>query len=461
MNIPYASPLAFSVVNGSSAATHINELYTVLNGCQWVMTNVAGSATGSFSSATLPGNNTTVTIGSVVYRFVNTLSAANDVQIGATVADCIDNLSAAINDVSGEGTKYGAGTTANPDVTSTFSGSTITVTNITTGAVSVSLADTISNFGFTTANTAGGGFVALTRADHPCGYQLRLYVYLSGDSTPVVRYRASSLDSSRNIDRQFVTMASGRTFMARATPYDLHVILLGSSTNYFYCGALWNPIEWSPPIIDSITTGATTTIEQTAHGLSTGQSVTLNGITGSASWEGQTGRSYAITVVDADNYTIPVDSTSFGTPVLLGTAGTSANITISLVVFSTTSGTSIRTQTYCDVSGTPGWSHLNGSAAGFSTAYMTALVSSALGTPTKIAESFYYVYQPALVSASSPVNGIIGCLWNAVFYSAPGAVETDLDQIPLDSRRFFNLKIGDPSPIAPRGAVFLEVPAAP
>ena len=66
----------------------------------------------------LPTASDTVTIGAQTYTFEASSSSAGDVTIGATVADTIDNLVAAILATpSLEGSSYGTGTTANADAT--------------------------------------------------------------------------------------------------------------------------------------------------------------------------------------------------------------------------------------------------------------------------------------------------------------------------------------------------------
>lgn len=75
------------------------------------------AATGVLTVTANPSNTETVTIGSKVYEFVNSLSAANDVLIEVAATDTLDNLVAAINGDAGEGSKYGTGTTANTDAT--------------------------------------------------------------------------------------------------------------------------------------------------------------------------------------------------------------------------------------------------------------------------------------------------------------------------------------------------------
>jgi len=71
------------------------------------------------SDATNVTDGDTVTIGSIVYRFKDTMLAAYDVQIGASAAITLDNLKAAINASGTPGTEYFAGTAIHPDVTAT------------------------------------------------------------------------------------------------------------------------------------------------------------------------------------------------------------------------------------------------------------------------------------------------------------------------------------------------------
>jgi hypothetical protein len=67
------------------------------------------------SDGTQPSDGDTVTIGSVTYRFKNTMAQAYDVQIGASLTATLTNLKAAINNDGTPGTDYGSGTVKNPD----------------------------------------------------------------------------------------------------------------------------------------------------------------------------------------------------------------------------------------------------------------------------------------------------------------------------------------------------------
>lgn len=76
------------------------------------------------SDTTNVADGETVTIGSTVYRFKDTMLAAYDVKIGASAAASLDNLKAAINASGTPGTEYFAGTAAHPSVVATTNADT-------------------------------------------------------------------------------------------------------------------------------------------------------------------------------------------------------------------------------------------------------------------------------------------------------------------------------------------------
>lgn len=109
----------------------------------------------------VPSNGETMTIGTRVYTWKTVLEAADDIKIG-TIEECIDNFVAAIAAVSGEGTQFGTGTTANVNVTAVKTNTTTaTLTAIIYGTVMNTLATTetmvhASNI-FSGATLGGGG----------------------------------------------------------------------------------------------------------------------------------------------------------------------------------------------------------------------------------------------------------------------------------------------------------------
>ena len=74
------------------------------------------AATGTLTFTANPLNTETVVMDTITYKFVTVLAAANDVLIGATTEDSMDNLKAAVNFEAGEGTLYGTGTVQNATI---------------------------------------------------------------------------------------------------------------------------------------------------------------------------------------------------------------------------------------------------------------------------------------------------------------------------------------------------------
>lgn len=130
----------------------------------------ASSATGTLTLAANASNGETVVIGSQTYTFRAILTAiANDVFIGATADDSINNLISAINRTGGAGTTYSEATEAHPDVTAaTGAGDTMVVTARVPGTDGNSIAttETMANgsWGDTTL-TSGAAWTVAAIAD--------------------------------------------------------------------------------------------------------------------------------------------------------------------------------------------------------------------------------------------------------------------------------------------------------
>jgi hypothetical protein len=96
-------------------------------------------------------DNETVQIGTRTYTFVTAVSVADDVKIGATPSDTIDNLVAAITYGggvgTGEGSLFGTGTTVHPTVTAVRDEATMVATAKTAGVAGNSIAtlETLAN----------------------------------------------------------------------------------------------------------------------------------------------------------------------------------------------------------------------------------------------------------------------------------------------------------------------------
>jgi len=117
-------------------------------------------ATTILTLTALPTASETVTLGAVTYTYVAAPAAANDVAVGATVADSLSNLIAAVNAGAGSGTAYGAGTVANADV---FAASLpnpqalFTATAIGAPGNSVASTETLAAGAFSSGLTLSGG----------------------------------------------------------------------------------------------------------------------------------------------------------------------------------------------------------------------------------------------------------------------------------------------------------------
>jgi len=109
----------------------------------------------SYATATLtlvanPAENEQVQIGDVTYEFTAAPNSPYDVLIGASASDTIDNLIAAITAGAGEGTAYGTGTLAHPDVNAAAGdGDTLVAMATVIGSAgnSIAVADAMANAG--------------------------------------------------------------------------------------------------------------------------------------------------------------------------------------------------------------------------------------------------------------------------------------------------------------------------
>jgi flagellin len=123
-----------------------------------------GIGLGANASNTLSaiGNATAgkvVVIGTQTYTFAAAAGAANTVTIGATTADTLANLAAAVNGAAGAGVAYGAGTVANVDASASATTSTVTFTAKVAGTGGNAIVSTTDDatFGFSNAGTFSGG----------------------------------------------------------------------------------------------------------------------------------------------------------------------------------------------------------------------------------------------------------------------------------------------------------------
>lgn len=138
--------------------------------------SVAASGTLTFSGGNAIDTQT-VTINGKTYTFQDTLTNVNgNVKVGATVADSITNLVAAINLTSGAGTKYAAAMTAHTTVTAVDgAGTTVVVTANTAGTAGNAYAttDTLTNASWADVTLTGGvAAAASVDTEYDCGIRV-------------------------------------------------------------------------------------------------------------------------------------------------------------------------------------------------------------------------------------------------------------------------------------------------
>lgn len=180
---------------GRTVGAEITLLLPTDGGSAYLTTNAEDFQDDTFISAdfpfadarlTLAANptaNDTVTVGTQTYTFVASLTTADDVLIGATADDSLDNLAAAINQSTGEGTLYGTGTVANTDASAeSLGGQQMDATARTQGAAGNSIASTET---FTDSGNVWDAATFTGGADIPGPSQFQ-YSDLPGDTTTVL-----------------------------------------------------------------------------------------------------------------------------------------------------------------------------------------------------------------------------------------------------------------------------------
>ncbi len=135
----------------------VNQLmYVYKNGAAMLQ-----AATGTANFSANPADGDTITVGSQVYRFKNTMAQANDVKRDSiTLATTIGHLLATINGTGAAGTDYYAGTiTPNASATAVVNGSVLTITAnaVGTGGNSIALAAASTAITVSAATLTGGG----------------------------------------------------------------------------------------------------------------------------------------------------------------------------------------------------------------------------------------------------------------------------------------------------------------
>lgn len=193
-----------------TGATHAYEISATLGGVNDYLTvdmeqglaAVTGSGTAATGTLTLSGNavaDETVTIGAKTYTWKATVSTtANQVKIGATASDSLDNLIAAVNAGAGSGTVYGSSTTANAAGTAAAgAGDTLVFT---AGAVG-----TASNSVATTETMTAGSWGAATLTGG-----VNVSTFTGGDGRDS---EGNDIPTQGNVDAVRIRIISGSAFI--------------------------------------------------------------------------------------------------------------------------------------------------------------------------------------------------------------------------------------------------------
>lgn len=165
---------AFSVVGEDFAASTVVTLTVIPPAGGAVVTSeITSDASGQIGSSdtanqaiatlTSTGNAVaaeTITVGAVTYTWrAAPTTVANEVKVGATASESLDNLKAAINLAAGSGTKYGSETVVHPTVRAGNKTATTLVLVAKTGGTggnSLASTDTMTNMNFGGATFSGG-----------------------------------------------------------------------------------------------------------------------------------------------------------------------------------------------------------------------------------------------------------------------------------------------------------------
>ena len=306
MSIPFTAHAVCRQLDGAVVGNFISDLTAALLDAGWSNSESTPAwMTGSFTG--LPSDTHTITIDGTVYTWKNTLSAAYQVKIGATAADCASNLWDAITDNSAqEGVTYGSGTSAHTTCTAAVNGTTITVSYRTPGTSGngVALNAWISNFSWAYSKLIGGGDWLIS-APTEDGLQMRILIYGGIIYSDGANIRVASADGTVVSQDFYFQMATSRLFECHACDHQLVIYLLGTSTtsaaNFMASTPKLSAVH-APKMIASVSDNGSgefrVSTVSVAHGLNTGQDVWIDRALGVSGLNGQ----HQITVIDDYSY---------------------------------------------------------------------------------------------------------------------------------------------------------------
>lgn len=334
MSIAYATPnrndLYIAVTTRQAAVANIN---TSLVAAGWSSTPVnANAAILNLVPGPGPSDGQTVVTdtGAIfgpaktyTFRTVINNAVPGEVLIGVTVNDSFTNLKKAINLESGAGTNYSSATTANlavrvPSSPASITSNSIGIEQITAG-YSAGIVCTTNGSNWVWNTTLVGGAVTLLSGGYkllsqvtPEFQQFMIYVYDQNETNTKIRMKVSNAaetELSHGAGGGFALFGDA-TFDERVIcdPYQCFAMVDGISTanpGRFFCAG----VPQIPPFMKGIeVTGATNAspiviTTSSAHGLSTGNLVTIRRVLGNTA---ANVTNQAVTVISPTTFSVPV-----------------------------------------------------------------------------------------------------------------------------------------------------------
>src|SRR5437868_604200 len=153
------SAIATDIFLSDSTTTGSSIISTTTGAISSLAIGLGANSNNVLSAIAQPTAGKTVVVGTQTYTFAAAAGAANTIAIGATTADTLANLAAAINGGPGAGVAYGTGTVANVDVTALATTSTVTLTAKVAGVAGNAIVTATNDaaLGLANAGTLAGG----------------------------------------------------------------------------------------------------------------------------------------------------------------------------------------------------------------------------------------------------------------------------------------------------------------
>lgn len=181
--------LTFISFPGTSVSTFVKSMTIALLQAGWKLNQrVPGTASGTFTGNR--GNGSTFTVGGRTYTWKTTINNAvpNEVLLGGNILASFNNLLAAVNNGSGQGTIYSNATLPNTQVTLSIISSSGTMVDL--GVTSIATGPDGNHITSDVGETLGGGYIVSgqspqLRASDSQQFQVLVYMFDNGTADGV------------------------------------------------------------------------------------------------------------------------------------------------------------------------------------------------------------------------------------------------------------------------------------